>query len=800
MIVLVLVSTLVFILINNQQVYEFVQEKLRFGGWALDLRVFVIFLIISILLIYAAGFFRKHSNFKYPLHRNLIGTAAATIISAIFIYFLWRSLDYGAVPPDSNDQTTVIFRFVNWGFVYLSISLIVLLYLVSVVIIFCVPEEKHILAARIYAGTAGLILALSIIVFDDVEVFTRITVIGLAILTAIIFISILDVFYTLRYPNSVFLQIFLILGFAFFAFQLLDSGEQLHYDFDGQAAKREVGKDYVDYAKGLIAMPPPDARKSDQIASIAIRVEKVQEKALDRYHSLALSRGIDSVESDFLEYLKSITPKENARSPIDVVLVSAEGGGLYAAYQAAMTLAALSDYCAQFHRKIFAIGATSGGSVGAALFTSLLEDARRAGLLEQKPAVTSAETTSLCERRGSSDTLKNYVRKIFDHDFLTPTLAGFILGDLPKILFFGRGLTDDRAVSFRKSLERAYENVRAEIMENAKDKKLDGDAPMKQLFFGDGSKTVFPRLFFQSTLVETGQLVVIGQSFLNSREFRDLPDKVVANVKQFFVDRNLPPDETDTKKDSASDEIEDLTNSYGELSFDFNHVLEVTPELDPSVAEAASVSARFPIITPSKHVQGKHIVEGDRPVDAKFVDGGYFDNKGLSSMLYVLMRLKRLLLEAGVDHHVKFHMLNIVNSKSAKLAQPSNNGLDPSQNCRQRERPEGLFSFAPILLDPIQAIYNTNRAKEENISSKIRDLLVEPVEVSIDKLSGSLPLTWYLSKEAREIIDDELGIDGLTIEQNEAKGRNKSEVAARSSDCSKRVANEDAFQQFLGLE
>ena len=793
MIVLVLVSVLVFILINNGQVYEFVQERITFKGpYVFDERVLIIFLIVSIVLIYSGAFFRKQSTLQNSVHRNVMGAVAVTLISGIFVYFLWTSVDYRTILPGTEEGQPAVFRFINWGFVYLAFSILGFLYLISLVMIFFMPEDRHIFVARIYVASTGIILFVSTLIFDNVEVFVRITIIGLALISVIIFISIFDIFYTLKYPGIVYLKTFVIFGAAYFAVQLLESGEKLRYDFDRLATKQGAGKDYVDYARGLIAMPAPTARVSDQIASIAIRVEKVHEKALDRHHSLALSRDVDSIENDFLEYLKQIDPDKIARSPIDVVLVTAEGGGLYAAYQTAIALAALSDYCPEFHRKIFAMGATSGGSVGAALFASLLRDARSADLLDRLSKSTFSESTSLCEGGGRANVLKKYVRKFFDHDFLTPTLAGFILGDLPQVLFFGRGLTDDRAVSFRKSLERAYDIVREEIKRDAKDKNLGDAAPLKQGFFGRVTKTVYPRLFFQATLVETGQLVVIGQSFLNSREFRDLPDKMISDVKDYFVERNMLPDETEEGRAKANDEIEDLTNTYGQLAFDFNHILEITPELDLSVSEAASVSARFPIIAPSKHVEGVQIVDGNRPISAKFVDGGYFDNKGLSSMLYVLMRLKRLLLEAGVDHHVKFHMLNIVNSKSPKIAQLSDDGPDRLENCKQMERPEGVLSFAPILLDPIRAIYNTNRAKEENISSRIRDLLVEPVEISIDRISGDLPLTWFLSKEARDNIDIELGIDTLAAPDGAPKN------VIPLSNCSKRSANEDAFRQFLG--
>ena len=55
-----------------------------------------------------------------------------------------------------------------------------------------------------------------------------------------------------------------------------------------------------------------------------------------------------------------------------VFVVSAQGGGLYAAYNTATFLARLIDLCPGFRRHLFAISSVSGGSVGAAVFASAL--------------------------------------------------------------------------------------------------------------------------------------------------------------------------------------------------------------------------------------------------------------------------------------------------------------------------------------------------------------------------------------------------------------------------------------------
>jgi hypothetical protein len=62
---------------------------------------------------------------------------------------------------------------------------------------------------------------------------------------------------------------------------------------------------------------------------------------------------------------------EQTAKPYDVYIILAEGGGIRAAYQTAITLAYLEDLQPGFHKHVFAISGVSGGSVGAAVFSAL---------------------------------------------------------------------------------------------------------------------------------------------------------------------------------------------------------------------------------------------------------------------------------------------------------------------------------------------------------------------------------------------------------------------------------------------
>ena len=59
-----------------------------------------------------------------------------------------------------------------------------------------------------------------------------------------------------------------------------------------------------------------------------------------------------------------------------VYLVAAEGGGIYAAYRAALFLTNLQDQCPRFGHHLFAVSAVSGGSLGASIYSALTKQVR----------------------------------------------------------------------------------------------------------------------------------------------------------------------------------------------------------------------------------------------------------------------------------------------------------------------------------------------------------------------------------------------------------------------------------------
>ena len=134
---------------------------------------------------------------------------------------------------------------------------------------------------------------------------------------------------------------------------------------------------------------------------------------------------------------------------VPVFLVSAQGGGLYAARHAASVLARLQDECAAFGQHVFAISGVSGGSVGASVFAAAMSKNQ----LELAPldCVPSPEKP-----------YQTFVAKFLERDFLSPTLWLAALPDLvQRFIPFPAIQKYDRALGLEYGLERADQDTGA---------------------------------------------------------------------------------------------------------------------------------------------------------------------------------------------------------------------------------------------------------------------------------------------------------------------------------------------------
>jgi hypothetical protein len=131
--------------------------------------------------------------------------------------------------------------------------------------------------------------------------------------------------------------------------------------------------------------------------------------------------------------------------PYPVYVVAANGGGAYAAYHAALSLARVQDSCPRFAQHLFAISGVSGGSLGGSVFAAL--------------ATTNAKNESklICHPKpDNSGYLQNATQVFFNNDLLTPLLAAGMFPDLLQRALPWRVPSFDRAQHFERAMEAAW--------------------------------------------------------------------------------------------------------------------------------------------------------------------------------------------------------------------------------------------------------------------------------------------------------------------------------------------------------
>jgi hypothetical protein len=275
-----------------------------------------------------------------------------------------------------------------------------------------------------------------------------------------------------------------------------------------------------------------------------------------------------------------------------VFVIAARGGGIYAAAQEAIFLSRMQDQCPNFAQHIFAISSVSGGSIGAALFDSLV----RAHVTNNQwqPCQFGTPETGLMEQR---------VRSFLRADFLSPVVAAAFFPDfLQRFLPFPIAGTD-RGEALSRGLERAWRNT-----------EPNSENLFQQMFLNHWDPTsAAPALFFNTTEADNGRRVVISP----------FPIAPLQNpgwsAQVWFY-------ESEEMRKSAYLTDEELKKA----------IRAGPPRIpvtkDVKLSDAAGMSARFPWIMPAATIERNGKI-------MRLVDGGYFDNSGIETALDLIEKL-----------------------------------------------------------------------------------------------------------------------------------------------------------------
>jgi predicted acylesterase/phospholipase RssA len=288
---------------------------------------------------------------------------------------------------------------------------------------------------------------------------------------------------------------------------------------------------------------------------------------------------------------------------------------------------------------------------------------------------------ALADQRAANQQLSfpETTARVLDHDFLSPVVTRALFSDALQQALFFRLPAGDRGAALEGAFEHAWGNVFP---------TPTLAAPLYALG-DDFSRRSVPLLLFNTTQVETGRRIVIS---------------------------SVP--------------ISDLEISAG----GFLHQLKPTAIL--SVSTAASLSARFPYVTPVASLE----IPGTNGAGWKIrlADGGYFDNSGTST----LRDLTRTLIKAG-GGGISFRLIAITLGTTGEATRAFD---------ARHTSPHSLGE----VLSPIRTMLNARPARSvtartnllEDVAGKTNPgLLAHVYPFSLDVDRNGIPLGWLLSKQ-----------------------------------------------------
>jgi hypothetical protein len=192
-----------------------------------------------------------------------------------------------------------------------------------------------------------------------------------------------------------------------------------------------------------------------------------------------------NVETALLKWHSRIVQNSKYREhPVHpLFIVTAEGGGIRAAYWTASVLGSIQDEDTSFADHIFAISGVSGGSVGASVFAGLVAD--------------GTPQHQFTER----------AQKILGSDFLSPAIAAMLYPDFIQRFWPHPYPFLDRGRWLERSWEKAW-------------RETTGNDRLAGSFFDlwKNPEPYVPALLLNGTSVETGNRLIISNLLIENKE------------------------------------------------------------------------------------------------------------------------------------------------------------------------------------------------------------------------------------------------------------------------------------------
>lgn len=268
--------------------------------------------------------------------------------------------------------------------------------------------------------------------------------------------------------------------------------------------------------------------------------------------------------------------------------------------------------------RIFAISGVSGGSVGAMMFAGAV-----ANSLDGEPPCAS-KPSRFWFRAGPPNTWRGCLQTIMAEDFLSETIVGLSFRDnlnfLDRIFHW-----PDRAAVLENAWIAAFES---RIKKKQEDQNFRGlDRPFTEYRPAEGQWR--PLLVLNGTSVTTGRRIITTNI---SPVWA--PTKGAAPTERLFMDAYDLYEVLSGRQTCENGLCQTVDGSLKDIRF----------------ATAATNSARFPIISPPGTLRRQSGQATGGAVIDRIIDGGYFENDGITTTIDLVRALKRLNLRPAVIH------------------------------------------------------------------------------------------------------------------------------------------------------
>lgn len=371
--------------------------------------------------------------------------------------------------------------------------------------------------------------------------------------------------------------------------------------------------------------------------------------------------------------------------------------------------------------------------------------------------VSTSENRSISGQRRIGKPGKSWrdcLELILAGDFLSPVFASLVSTDLIGIA----GRHGDRATVLEHSWEQRYRRMTVNGMTALERPLLKVRwqvTPPSPLRLG-GSSNWLPMLLLNGTSVTTGRRI-IASDVDSEWVYKHVDD--VYRSDGYYRDHEVIGKQRPSKPYRVFN-LELYRDSYDlhRMMKDRNYAEAENPDCagprDIRLSTGATMSARFPVISPHGNIRNRHC----RIVD-RVVDGGYFENFGAVTT-FELARVLR-------DHYGLRPLIILINNEPTT---PNLDCLIPESRLRlPKDTPQSL-TFS-LLKSPLGAVDGTRSARGSLAAYELctelkkdkKSFAFFTVDPDPDNPTAELSMSWWLSKTVQRYLHDQLNFGGNSV-------------------------------------